>query len=243
MRVVFGEGFGQVADTLGVGADALSDAEEVGGGNLHVAAFGAGLRVVGLRVEEFHLEEVLEDGLVDEGLALAHLEAHRVDEYAVVDRRGGVAGEEEVVERLQQVAVVGILGVPAGVLVALDEDGSELLGVEVEELRHQLRAAVHAAALAHEVLADGGLLEEALEDILHIVDVGPFVEHTAEIVVFAVHDGLVEDVAVERFGGVEGRHAFDFGSRTVEKDGAEASGLRGDVDVAGGDIFIIVIHI
>ena len=226
----------QVFDAFGVGADALADAEEVGRGDLHVAAFGACVAVPLHGVEGVDVEEVAEDGLVDEGFALAHLETHGVDEDAVVDGGGGVAGEEEVVERFEEVALVGD-AVPVGLFVALDEGACQLVAGEVHQFGGQaIVAVVHVAALFDQVAAHVGLVEQAGEDVLDVVDLSPTLEDAAEVVVFGVDEGFVEDVAIEGVSGVEGGHAFDFGPRSVQQHGAQPAGLGGDVHRAWGDV-------
>ena len=92
-----GKGLSQIFYALGVGADAFAHAQQVGRGDVHVAAFGAGMVVPGSGIEQFGTEEMAEDGLIDECFALSHLETHGVDEHTVVDSGRGIAREEQVV--------------------------------------------------------------------------------------------------------------------------------------------------
>ena len=87
------------------------------------------------------------------------------------------------------------------------------------------------------------VLEEFFEDILDIVDVGPLLQHTAEIGIFRVDDRLVEDVAVESVGGVERSHTFNLHAGTMQQHSAQAARLGSHIHSTGGYIFIIVIHI
>ena len=241
LLALFGEGLRQVLDAFGVGADTLADAEQVGSGNLHVASFGARIAVPSHSIQRVDLEEMTEDSFVNQRLALAHLEAHRVDKHAVVHRARGIAREEEVIQRLQQVALV-VLAVPLGVLVAFDEHRRQLIGRQVHQLLTQVVVAVvHVAALLHQVFPDFFIFQQFLQDILHVVHLGPLLQHTAEVVVFSVDDRLVQDIAIEGVGGVERGHAFNLHTRAVQQHGTQTARFRGHVDIAG--FYSIIVHI
>ena len=234
-----GEGLREVFYAFGIGAYAFTDAEQVGRGNVDVTSLGACHGVPCGGVEHLRLEEMAENGIVDECLALTHLETHRVDEHTVVDGRGGVACEEEVVEGLQQVAVVGE-PVPLLLLIALDEDACQGLAVEFHQVFGQsvvhlllLRGApVVAQTLGNQILTDVVVVEQLFKDVAHVIDIAPTLQHPAEEVVLLVDSRTVEDVAVECLGGVEGRHALYLNAGPSEQYRPQAACLRAHIDIA-----------
>ena len=133
MLALAGKGLRQIVDALGIGADALADAQKVARADVHIAALGAGQGIPGGGIEHLHLEKVAEDGVVEQRLAFAHLKTHGVDEHTVVDGRRGVAREKQVVQGLQQVAVVGKT-VPLVLLIAFYEHFGQPGTVERHEV-------------------------------------------------------------------------------------------------------------
>ena len=95
-----GKFLSQVDDTFGIGADALTDAKQVGSGHLHITALCTGTTQLLLGADGVGMEYLIEDGSENQRLSLANRKGHRVDKHLVVERRGGITREEEVVERL-----------------------------------------------------------------------------------------------------------------------------------------------
>ena len=102
------EGLCQVLYSLGVGTYALAYTQQVGRCYLHVAPFGARLAVPPLSTQRVYTEEMSEDALIEVCLAFAHLKTHTVDEHTVIECRRGIACEEQVVKRVQQIAVIAL---------------------------------------------------------------------------------------------------------------------------------------
>ena len=223
---LLGHGLRQVLDTLGVGPYPLPYAQQVWAGNLHVAALGPCVAVPRHGVQRVDLEEVLEDGFVDERLALAHLEAHRVDEHTVVDGAARVAGEEEVVEGLEQVAVVRC-AVPFGVFKTLDEHPGQVVRRHIHQLLAEVVVAVvHVAALFYEVATYITVFQQFFKHIFYIIDVRPLLQHTAEGGIFLVHYRFVQDIAVQRMRCIQGSHAFNLHAGTVQQHSTQPTSLR-----------------
>ena len=193
-----------ILNTFRIGAYALTHAQQVGRGNVHITALSTCMVVPCGGIEQFHAKEMAEDSLIDERLALTHLETHRVDEHPVVDCRRRIAREQQVVEGLEQVTVVRE-SVPLFFLVALNQHACQLLTVELHEMVKQpidhlllLRgAAVVPQALNHQMLTHFLVLEHLLQDVAHIVDIRPTLQHPTEQAILTVDRGLVHDIAVE----------------------------------------------
>ena len=150
-----------------------------------------------------------------------------------------VAREQQVVERLQQVAVV-VDALPLRVLIALDEHpgqlavahAHELLGQSVVGAARQLDGpvAVVEHALVDQVGLDLLVLQQLFEDVLDVVDLCPLLQHPAEAPVLYVDVHAVENVAVEGVGTVHGRHALNLDAWAVQQHGPQPSGLGRDID-------------
>ena len=136
--------------------------------------------------------------------------------------------------------------VPLRVFVTLNQDSRQPVGRQVHQLLAQVVVAVvHIAALLHEVPSNLRVLQQLLQDVLHIVHLGPSLQHTAEIVVLRIDYGLVEDVAVQGVGGVERRHALNLHAGAVQQHRTQAACLRGHIYLTWVDILVThnILHI
>jgi hypothetical protein len=75
-----------------------------------------------------------------------------------------------------------------------------------------------AQTAVHKTLADVVVLKKNTQDVLHIVYIGPFLQHATEKAVLNIDGGLVENIAEQGLGGVVGSHAFHLNSWTTEQN-------------------------
>ena len=204
MFALLGKCLGQIFYTLRIRSYALTYAQQIRRGNMNIATLRACMVIPRCGIKQFHTEEMTEDSLIDQCLTLTHLKAHRVDEHTVVDRRRGISGKEQVVERLQQIAVIG-KAIPLLFLHTFDQDARQLLTVQLHQmLKHAIdhllllrRAPVVAQTLDDQMLTHSHVVKQFAQYVSHIIDIRPPLQHPAEQSVFAVDSRFVHDVAIE----------------------------------------------
>ena len=121
--------------------------------------------------------------------------------------------------------------VPLGVFATFDEHLCELVGVVASDFGNHLSSFLVAAsqAVAQQLGFYILILEQLFKYVLNIIDLCPALQHTAKVAVLLVHNGLVEDVAVEGGIGVERCHALYLHSWPVQQHSPEAASLGTNV--------------
>ena len=180
--------------------------------------------------EGLGLEEVAEDGIVEQCLALAYAEAHGVDQHAVVECSRGVAREEEVVEWLGVIAVEAHT-VPFRVVEAFYQRTCKLLTGHVGQAVCQVGIAIHTS-LYHAV-AEGIVVHQPAHDVVDVVHVAPLLQHFGKEGMLLCGEGLTENIVVECFVGHVRVHPLYFKTRTTQQHGTKMPCLRTYIDRTG----------
>ena len=128
-----------------------------------------------------------------------------------------------------------------GVLIAFNQDFGQFDTVHPHQLFCQTvigrtrkldgTVTIIEHTLCDQVFAYLFILQQFLENVLHVIHLCPFFKYTAETAILYVNVHLVEYVAVERMSAVHGSHALYLNTWTVEQYGSQPSCFAGDVDL------------
>ena len=179
---------------------------------------------------------VAEQRLNEELLGPAHPVAHRADDRVLPDHDPHVAREEQVRERGQGVAgLVQRLCDRAGFLErAFDHEPDELPPGQLGELlRQHVRGNDFQGAsdqkLPH-VRASGELGQQGA----HLVHFGEPLQHRDEVPVLPLRQLQIDDVVVEVFFPVRGRHRHELAARGMHENGPQWADFGGHTHPSHG---------
>ena len=223
-------------DALGAGTGSVAEQEDVVAGYenvsaLHVYVGVARLVVIGIYYPAAEFAAAFVYGFHDQGFAGPYAVGHLADEGIVAYGHGCVPGEIEIVQGEEGVVVLveeGGQSIDFGGQ-AFDQDLGQFCGGHLHEHVEVLRYLFHDADLADEGLALAFVVEYLDEHVAYGVYLGQFLQHTAQLLVFFLGYGEVENIAVESSLGHLRGHVLDLRTWSVEQDSLQFADFGLDV--------------